>query len=108
MTNEKKLLLKYLLKEYKEQCLNKFKTKITQSVGLFPGMKCRISGGGGIDSDKIVTIVNKNKIKTDGHGVPTNVVGSYYKPVNWREQEAIQYENGEYGTMYKNRLIPIK
>jgi hypothetical protein len=70
------------------------------------GKKARISAGSGIDSDKIVTIVDKSKIKTDGRGVPTNVSGAY-KPVNWSKEEAIQYSDGSFGTMYKNRLTPV-
>ena len=70
------------------------------------GRKVRISAGSGVDSDKIVTIVNKSNIKTDGKGVPTNVRGAY-KPVDWSKEDAIQYDDGSFGTMFKNRLMPI-
>lgn len=33
MTNEKKLLLKYLLKEYKEQSINKSKINLKEAIG---------------------------------------------------------------------------
>ena len=69
-----------------------------------PGIKARISGGSGIDSDKIITIVDRSLVKTDGRGIPTNVSGAY-KPVDWSREVAIQYEDGSIGTMFKNRLM---
>ncbi len=70
---------------------------------FYPGDKVRISEGSGIDSGKIVIIVSRDNIQTDGRGIPTNVEGEY-KPIDWNQQEAFQYEDGTYGTMYKNRL----
>jgi hypothetical protein len=71
-----------------------------------PGMQFRISGGSGVDSDKIVTIVPSSAVETDGRGVPTNVSGAY-KPVDWSREVAFQYEDGSIGTMFKNRLFPV-
>ncbi len=70
---------------------------------FYPGDKVRISEGSGIDSGKIVNVVSQEVIQTDEQGIPTNVEGAY-KPVNWNEQVAIQYEDGTYGTMFINRL----
>ena len=70
------------------------------------GQKAKISGGSGVDSDKVVTIVDKSNIVTTGFGTPSNVKGAY-KPVDWNREVAIQYEDGSFGTMFKNRLIPI-
>ena len=74
---------------------------------FYPGDMVRISEGSGVDSNKIVIIVARDNIQTDGRGVPTNVEGAY-KPVNWNEQVAIQYEDGTYGTMFINRLEMVQ
>jgi len=66
--------------------------------------KAKISEGSGLDSGKIATIVARSKIITDGRGIPKNVPGAY-KPVDWKKEIAIQFEDGTYGTMFKNRLI---
>lgn len=71
-----------------------------------PGDKVRITDGSGIDSNKVVTVVSPNYIKTDGSGVPTNVQGAY-KPVDWSKEVAFQYDDGSFGTMFKNRLIKV-
>lgn len=63
----------------------------------------KISPGSGIDSGKTVTIVDKSKIKTDGRGVPTNVSGAY-KPIDWKKEVAVQFEDGTFGTVPSNRL----
>lgn len=70
------------------------------------GKKYKISDGSGIDSNKIVTVVPNIKIKLNSNGIPTNVEGAYSRP-NWSKEVAIQYENGEYGIMFKNRLNSI-
>ena len=53
-----------------------------------------------------MTIVSFRKIHTDGRCIPTNVSGAY-KPVDWKIEVAFQYDNGEFGTMYKNRLTKV-
>ena len=73
--------------------------------GLIKGSKMKISEGSGIDSGNIVTVVDRSNIKTDGSGVPTNVVGAYSR-VDWKKYSPIQYDNGEFGYVSKNRLIP--
>jgi hypothetical protein len=70
------------------------------------GSKAKISQGSGIDSGKIVTIVDRSAIKTDGRNIPTNVQGAY-KPVDWSREVAIQYADGKFGTMFKNRMTPV-
>lgn len=87
--------------------INSNKEQITEGNIFSLGKRFRVIHGSGVDSNKIVTIVDKNKITTDGRGIPTNVQGAY-KPVNWNIEVAIQYPDGKYGTMYKNRLIPLK
>lgn len=74
---------------------------------LEPGAKAVISEGSGIDSGKQVEVVNRNLIKTDGRGIPTNVSGAY-QPVDWKKEVAIRLPNGELGTMFKDRLSPVK
>ena len=80
---------------------------ITKSPGFFGdfkvGDKVRISHGSGVDSNKLVTIVDPSNIKTNGQGIPTNVRGAY-KPVDWDRESAIQYDDGSFGTMFNNRL----
>jgi hypothetical protein len=70
------------------------------------GSKAKVSDGSGLASNKIVTIVDRSKIKTDGRGVPLNVDGAY-KPVDWSSEIAIQFEDGSFGTMHKSRLMSI-
>lgn len=70
------------------------------------GKKFKISDGSGLDSNKIVTVVDPKNVKTDGTGVPTNVSGAY-KPIDWKKEVAIQYEDGSIGTMFKSRLTPV-
>lgn len=67
------------------------------------GTKYQVSPGSGIDSGKIVTMVDKSAIKTDGKGVPTNVPGAY-KPIDWNKEAAVQHADGTFGTVPKNRL----
>ncbi len=73
---------------------------------FYPGELVQISEGSGIDSGKIVTIVNGENIQTDGRGIPTNVDGAY-QPVDWSKEVAIQYEDGSFGLMFTNRLIRL-
>ena len=68
------------------------------------GDSVKISEGSGLDSGKIATVVARSKIITDGRGIPKNVTGAY-KPVDWKREIAIQFEDGTYGTMFKSRLI---
>jgi uncharacterized C2H2 Zn-finger protein len=82
-------------------------TKSSARQSFQPGTKARISSGSGVDSDKIVTIVDRSLVKTDGRGIPTNVSGAY-KPVDWNREVAFQYEDGTIGTMFKNRLMPVE
>lgn len=70
------------------------------------GKKYKISDLSGVDSNKVVTVVPNIKIKVNNNGIPTNVEGAYSKP-DWSKEVAIQYDNGEYGIMFKNRLTLI-
>jgi hypothetical protein len=71
------------------------------------GSKYKISGGSGLLSGKIVTIIDSKEIKTDGRGVPTNTYINHYKPVDWPKEVAIKFEDGKIDTMFKNRLTKI-
>lgn len=72
-----------------------------------PGMKCRIAPGSGIDSGAVVSIEFNDVIRIDSNGIPRNVAGAY-KPVNWATELAFKREDGTFGTMFKNRLVPIE
>jgi hypothetical protein len=86
---------------------HEIKPELNENVNnLQVGQKAKISGGIGVDSDKVVTIVDKSNIVTTGFGTPSNVKGAY-KPVDWNREVAIQYNDGSFGIMFKNRLIPI-
>jgi len=74
---------------------------------FFPGEKVRISGGSGVDSGKIVTVVSDDKIKTDGRGIPTNVEGAY-QPVDWENEVPFQYPDGKLGLMFRERLTKVQ
>lgn len=71
------------------------------------GQKVKVSAGSGVASNKIATVVDRREITTDGRGIPKNVEGAY-KPVDWNKEIAIKYENGEYDTMFKNRLSIVQ
>ena len=73
---------------------------------FYPGTQVTIVHGSGIDSGKTGVVVDQREIKTDGRGVPVNVSNNPYKPVDWNEEVAVRFENGELITMYKDRLIP--
>ena len=86
---------------------HEIKPELNEGMNDFKnGLKAKISGGSGIDSGKVVTVVDKSNIVTTGHGTPSNVKGAY-KPVDWSKEVAIQYDDGSFGTMYKNRLSPV-
>lgn len=70
---------------------------------FYIGAKVQVADLSGIDSNKKGTVVSPNMVKTDGRGVPTNVSGAY-KPVDWSREVAVQLEDGELITMFKNRL----
>jgi hypothetical protein len=67
----------------------------------------RVSEGSGVASGKDVRIAHHSEIKTNGRGVPTNIEGAY-KPIDWKREAAVQYEDGKYDVLPKNRLSPIE
>lgn len=71
------------------------------------GDRVEISEGSGIDSGKEAVVVNQSEIKTDGRGVPTNTVDNPYKPVDWKKEVAIKFDDGSLRTMFKNRLRKV-
>jgi hypothetical protein len=70
------------------------------------GTRVKVSDGSGIDSGKEGIIVERSRVRTDGRGVPTNIIGAY-KPVDWSRDVAVQLDNGSIITMPKNRLIAL-
>jgi hypothetical protein len=67
------------------------------------GTRVRVSEGSGISSRWIGTVVPRSEVKTDHRGVP--MIGrGHYSPIDWSEQVAIRFDNGELDTMYINRL----
>lgn len=72
-----------------------------------PGNKYRLSEGSGVGSGQTVRTVSRDRIKTDGRGIPTNVEGAY-KPVDWKREVAVQFEDGSYSTYPKGNLRPVK
>ena len=59
-------------------------------LSLKAGDKVKISGGSGIDSNKTGKVVDRNRIKTDGRGIPTNTLDSPYQPVDWKKEVAVE------------------
>ncbi len=76
-------------------------------VRLRIGDKVKISANSGVDGGKTAKVVDKSKIKTDSKGIPVNTNTNHYSPVDWKKEVAIEYENGELSTMYKDRLTKI-
>lgn len=70
------------------------------------GDKVSVIFGTGIASGKTGTVVSSSEIKTDGRGIPTNVEGAY-KPVDWKRETAIRYDDGKYDTLEHGRLKPV-
>ena len=70
---------------------------------ILPGMKVKVCEGSGLDSGKVGRVAYPSEVKTDGRGIPTILV--HYRPVNWREEAAIRFEDGSLNTMFLNRLI---
>lgn len=70
------------------------------------GTRVQVCGGSGIDSDRKGTVVSRHEVKTDGRGVATNISG-HYKPVDWKNEQAVRLDNGTLITMFNNRLIRI-
>ena len=70
------------------------------------GSTRQVMFGSGIASGKTGTVVHRSEIKTDGRGIPTNIEGAY-KPVDWKNETAIRYDDGSYDTMPHARLKPV-
>ena len=67
------------------------------------GDRVQVTGGSGLASDKIGTVVHPREIKTDNRGVP-DIGQGHYKPVDYKKEHALRMDDGSYDTMYKNRL----
>jgi len=69
----------------------------------YPGRRCCIVMGSGLDSGKCGTIVNKALVRTDGRGVPREIEGAY-QPLN-KNEIVLRLDNGRLVAEYKNRLL---
>lgn len=101
LNEEKNIMNKY------KKAIHAIINEIMSESNVKIGDTAKISHGSGIDSGKVVTIVDKSNIKTDGRGAPTNVSGAY-KPIDWNKEVAIKYVDGTFGTMFKNRLQKVQ
>jgi hypothetical protein len=70
------------------------------------GTKVKVSDGSGLDSNKTGIVVSPREVKIDGSGIPVNVSGAY-KPVDWKREIAVKFDDGSLITMFKNRLSII-
>ena len=93
---------------------NRFDGKHTITAKDHPkGSSRKVMFGSGVASGKTGTVVDRNEIKTDGRGIPTNIEGAY-KPVDWKNETAIRYHEGQgsmsgkYDTMPHARLKPVE
>jgi predicted nucleic acid-binding Zn-ribbon protein len=76
--------------------------KKVSKTKLRVGERVRVRTGSGLDSGKMGTIVDRQKVKTDGRGIPTNIEGAY-KPMR-RDEVPVELDNGNLILMFKNRL----
>jgi len=67
------------------------------------GDTVKVNQGSGLDSGKTGKVIPPKMIKTDGRGIPLDISGAY-KPIDWKKEVAIQLDNGEIITMFKNRI----
>jgi len=68
------------------------------------GNRVRVSAGSGIWSGRRGFVVGPGRIHTDGRGIPTNTSPGEHKPVNWKEEVAVELDTGQLIIMFKNRL----
>ena len=81
------------------------KKYIVAAKQMSVGDRVQIAINSGTLSGKKGVVIDKNLVKTDGRGVPTNIPGAY-KPVDWNAEVAIQLDDGQLVTMFKNRVRP--
>lgn len=101
-----KTTIKELRKLIRESLENNNSINESYQKKFRTGDRVQISFGSGLDSNKIGTVVNRNTVRTDNNMVPKNISGAY-KPVNWNFEVAVQLDDGELITMFKNRLTHI-
>lgn len=90
--------------EIKQTTASDKKPAVSRIIKPTVGSKVKVVFGSGLASGKLATVVPSTEIRTDGRGIPTNVEGAY-KPVDWKRETAIRYEDGKYDTMFNNRLV---
>ena len=73
-----------------------------------------LNGVNGVPGRNVATVISHTRIITDGRGVPVGAHGGVfadtgcYKPVNWREDVAVQYGDGTLGVQPKRNLGRVK
>ena len=73
-------------------------------MNKFPiGTRVVISKGSGLSSNRCGMIAPQSAVKTDGHGIPTNVGGAY-QPVDWERESAVMLDDGILITMFDDRI----
>lgn len=70
------------------------------------GDKIQVMINSGVQSGDIGVVVNSREVKTDGRGVPTEIMGSY-KPIDWGKQIVYRNLDGQLESMFKNRVTII-
>lgn len=70
------------------------------------GDKIQVMMNSGVQSGDIGVVVNSREVKTDGRGVPTEIMGSY-KPIDWGKQIVYRNLNGQLESMFKSRVTII-
>ncbi len=68
------------------------------------GVRIQVTGGSGIDSHRIGTVIARNRIQVDGRGIPK--IAGYYKPMS-PDEVALIDDHGQMFTMFRNRLRVI-
>lgn len=103
--NIKKVNDKPLPEEVMESMIESSKYFLNESKFKI-GDKVKVNDGSGLASNKIAKVVSPKMIKTDGRSIPQNISGAY-KPIDWKREVAIQYEDGELDTMFISHLKKV-
>jgi hypothetical protein len=69
------------------------------------GQRVRVVEGAGLDSGKVGVVISPREIPVDGRGIPK--IPGHYKPVDWKREVAVRYDDGTRDTMFKVALRPV-
>lgn len=85
-----------------KKAYGKFASELKESRNIQVGDRVQPVMGANVHC--VATVVPHSEIKTDGHGIPTNVEGAY-KPVDWnRGYHAVKYQDGTYDYYHHSHL----